>query len=75
MATNMSLCWDCCNATGNCLWSRYGKPVPGWEADYLKPNGTKPYDTYLVRDCPEFVRDSYDGGIRREQREIKLTKR
>ena len=70
--STFQLCWDCKKAIGGCRWSDYGRPVKGWEADLIKPNGTKPYTTYMIHSCPEFVRDGYDGGTRREKREIKL---
>ena len=68
-------CWDCANANAGCEWSKEGKPVKGWIATYIKANGTKPYDTYFVHDCPQFKRDAYEGGTRRLKREIKLEKK
>ena len=67
-----TLCWDCSKATGKCLWSSFGKPIEGWDADFIKANGTKPYSTYMVYGCPEFDRDAYVGGTRKTEREITL---
>lgn len=67
------LCWDCEKATGGCTWARRLKPVEGWVARKINPSPTKPYVTYFIESCPEFKRDSYNGGLRREPRkEIKL---
>ena len=68
-----TLCWDCAKATGMCPWSKRSKPVEGWEAEFVPRNGgTKPYDTYVVIACPLFERDSYDYGLHRKPRIIKL---
>ena len=51
-----TLCWDCANSVSKgCEWARKLKPVKGWTADETKQG-------YLVRDCPEFIRDSYEQG-------------
>ena len=68
----ISLCWDCKNAVSGCCWAKENKPVDGWKAKFIKAQNSKPYDTYLVINCPEFVRDAYDGGTRRNPRKIKL---
>ena len=57
MQYNDTLCWKCRNATGNCSWSERLEPVKGWTAELAKKTATKPYDTYLVRKCPEFISD------------------
>ena len=54
-----SICWDCRNATEKgCVWAALFEPVEGWDAEKTK-NG------YLVKGCPEFDRDSYEGGAYR----------
>lgn len=60
-----SLCWDCKNATGGCSWSNQLKPVDSWEAKEINPTNTKPYSTYIVYNCPLFIRDAYEGGQKR----------
>ena len=72
MTTRMSICWDCKKAIGQCPWSQRLVPVKGWKAIKISPTATKPYGTYLVQECPGFVRDAYDGGLRRSPRELKL---
>ena len=59
-----TLCWDCSKATGGCRWSDKSKPVEGWNAVHtMKQNEGRPdYLTYDVYECPEFVRDAYNGG-------------
>lgn len=71
MAT-FQLCWDCKKALGGCPWSDSFKPVEGWGATKVNKSGAKPYDTYSIYSCPEFERDAYDGGQKREKRVIKL---
>ena len=70
-----SLCWDCSHATGGCSWANELKPVHGWVADEIKYQPSKPYTTYLVRSCPLFDRDAYDGGTRRTPKELELKKK
>ena len=60
-----TLCWDCKNATGNCCWSSYGKPVPGWTAQKLQKSSAKPYETYVIEECPQFIRDAIGGGLKK----------
>lgn len=69
-----TICWDCRFAVGGCSWSSKFKPIEGWTAYEVKPSNTKPYSTYMVEQCPKFERDAYDGGTRREKREIILDK-
>jgi hypothetical protein len=50
------ICWNCKNATGNCLWSSCGKPVPGWEAtpNTYDDEGTE-VRSYSILTCPQFI--------------------
>lgn len=52
-----TLCWDCKKFSGGCSWTRPDevKPVKGWNAK-LTDRG------YIVKQCPEFVRDSFCRG-------------
>ena len=60
-----TLCWDCKNSTTyGCDWAREFIPVKGWEATETK-NG------YLITNCPEFVRDSWEFGAYRTEEEYK----
>lgn len=65
-----TLCWDCMKATGGCSWSNYWEhtPVEGWKAEprrlRLDSRGGECM-TYVIAECPEFVRDAFDGGTRR----------
>ena len=64
-----TLCWDCAKACGGCSWTEYYSqtPVDGWVADkrILRMDNYKFCYTYVVRQCPEFVRDAAGGGIYR----------
>ena len=71
----MTLCWNCKKAIGECSWSKSFKPVKGWNAIRYEKEGSTPYVTYTVLDCPEFERDAYDGGARQTPREITLEKK
>lgn len=68
-----TLCWDCARAIGprekRCSWSNDFKPVKGWDADFTVVHAGNAGETtsYLVRSCPEFVRDAWDGGARRKE--------
>jgi len=67
---DQTLCWDCANATGNCRWSEKLKPVKGWTAEKtLKHSsygsGQVLIESFIVRECPEFVRDCYGHGTKR----------
>lgn len=56
MSKQMTLCWDCGNAcNGGCSWSRCLEPVKGWEAK-------KTADSYVVKHCPNFKRETYGFG-------------
>ena len=58
-----TLCWDCKKSTNSgCSWSENFIPVKGWEVE--KSVGMH-YDSFCVLACPEFVRDSFDGGTQR----------
>lgn len=59
-----TLCWDCKNATGNCSWSENLKPVNGWKAERTHIHSTD-IDSYMVYECPKFVRDAIYGGQRK----------
>lgn len=59
----------------------YLKPVEGWKAKtrviYSMGSGERPYVSYNVRECPEFIRDKEKKGARymtREELEKKLAK-
>lgn len=55
-----SICW-CCekSCTAECSWSREFIPVDGWTAEPWKTaNGV---DSFLVRECPEFVKEIREG--------------
>lgn len=60
-----TLCWDCHNATGGCPWSDNGKPVKGWTAKEVQKTNGKPYSTYIIYDCPLFIRDAINGGLKK----------
>ena len=60
-----TLCWDCARATGKCPWSDRLVPVKGWVAEKTKPSNSKPYVSYIVRECPGFVRDALRAGLKR----------
>ena len=62
---NVTLCWDCCRATGGCPWANELIPVKGWTAQKIHKTSSKPYDTYIVLDCPLFERDAVGGGLKR----------
>lgn len=64
-----TLCWDCKNSCHDgCSWSREAIPVDGWEIEKNK-NG------YKVLSCPEFSRDSYDGGAYKEDEYKRILQR
>ncbi len=62
MIYESTLCWDCKNAVPDaeyrhgCSWSRYGRPVKGWNAkrkDVYIEYG-KSTESYMVYECPLF---------------------
>ena len=60
-----TLCFDCKNATRpwKCPWVAKYAPVPGWLAEKTQLcKRSSPYDSYYVKACPRFKRDSYCGG-------------
>lgn len=59
-----TICWECAKACGGCSWSEYAvyEPVPGWKA---LPGKIQEIDTWVVLECPEFVRDAEPGGLKR----------
>lgn len=61
-----TLCWDCAKACGDCSWSGHDHtPVPGWTATEVHKED--PADTsYIVTDCPLFMRDGYRSGLSRK---------
>ena len=62
-----SICWDCSNATGGCLWSKRLKPVPGWKIIPTRKTSSdgRDYASCIVLECPEFKRDAVGGGMKR----------
>lgn len=66
-----TLCWDCARAIGprsnRCSWANDFEPVDGWEAEFTVVHAGNAGETtsYLVRSCPEFVRDAWEGGAKR----------
>lgn len=61
-----TLCWDCANATGNCSWSEELIPVENWTAqEVVKTEPERVYTTYIVLECPEFIRDSWYYGLKK----------
>ena len=67
-----SICWDCANACGECSWSDHWKhePVNGWNAirNDLKTKEGDTTESYIVIECPEFIRDAYGYGAERKRR-------
>lgn len=65
MATTKShtICWDCANACGNCSWSSVQPvPVSGWVAKPIFKQ--KSSGSFIVYECPLFIRDAVDGGMK-----------
>lgn len=56
---NDSKCWDCKNFAGGCSWSKEGKPVEGWTAEF----SNKSLKSYRVVDCPLFEPDDDLGDL------------
>ena len=58
--TKPTLCWDCKKSTTKeCSWAEKLEPVDGWEAI---PCNKKEFDSFSVIRCPEFQRNSFEGG-------------
>ena len=66
---NHTICWECANACGGCSWSEHMNhtPVPGWRATRrdVVTKGGESTESYIVHDCPQFVRDAYENGQKR----------
>lgn len=62
-----TLCWDCAKATGRCRWSKYLKPVQGWEIIPTKKINSEGhgYQSCVVLKCPEFEQDAVGAGTKR----------
>ena len=58
-----TLCWECGRACGGCSWSSRFEPVEGWVA--LPVKQAYGSDSYIVAECPMFVRDAIDHGVHR----------
>ena len=69
----LTLCWDCANAVGGCTWSDDFKPVEGWTAKLVhKSTFYGESESYVVEDCPCFIRDAYANGTKRYRKEDEL---
>ena len=68
---NKTICWTCANATGNCPWSAHDspRPVPGWIAEktVVKAGRDITFDSFIVYNCPMYIRDSLNNGLERLQ--------
>ena len=69
-----TLCWECRKAaTKECSWARAFEPVEGWEAvrvpERCHSNGQRVEGSYIVKQCPEFERDSCEHGLKRWKKE------
>lgn len=62
---NETICWNCARAIGKCSWSARLQPVKGWTATEYKATSSRPYTTYVVKECPGFIRDAFNGGLKR----------
>ena len=70
---HQTLCWDCANATGGCSWADHGDhtPVNGWTAKettlkcHSPSSNNETTSSFIVIDCPEFIRDAEGHGARR----------
>lgn len=61
-----SLCFDCLWATRpwKCKWVAKNKPVDGWLATpTIVSKKSSPFQSFNIRACPKFKRDSYCGGL------------
>ena len=60
-----TLCWDCKNSTKpwKCPWVEKSDTVAGWIAKPTSVGKFYNYSSYQVVDCPQFVRDSFSGGM------------
>ena len=65
-----TLCWDCKRSYKNmCSWAMNYEPVEGWIATQTHNKYT---DSYLVKKCPLFDRDGYNGGSKRPPKGVKV---
>lgn len=58
-----TICEQCQNACGKCLWSALALPVKGWVAEptiILRHHGHG-YNSFRVVSCPMFVKDDKEG--------------
>lgn len=63
---SLTLCWDCARACGYCSWSSRLKPVKGWVAEKTsKETHGSISSSYIVYECPDFVRDAVGHGLKR----------
>lgn len=75
MVVESTLCWDCrCSTTKECSWARRFKPVKGWVVtEKLVKNAHNATNgetkSYIVHECPDFIRDSWGGGRYRTKEE------
>lgn len=54
-----TLCWSCSNACAKCNWSKFEKPIEGWNAQPTKyKDESDIVESYLVVGCPQY---KYDG--------------
>lgn len=71
---SQTLCWDCAKACGGCSWSDHWlhKPVEGWKADRndIRTKAGYEIESYIVMECPEFIRDAKGGGQERIRRNV-----
>ena len=67
-----TLCWDCARATGGCPWSDRLRPVKGWTAIPTRKNTM--LASYIVIECPGFIRDAYASGLKRYKKDDPLVK-
>ena len=71
--TNQTICWDCANATGGCSWVDHFIPVDGWQAVpkkmklHNKLDGRSETGSFIVSECPEFIRDAFGYGLKRTE--------
>ena len=67
------LCWNCQNAFANKgCWIGCEKEVDGWEAEKVKVRNLghelRIEETYLIKKCPNFVKDE----VKEESRENRI---
>jgi hypothetical protein len=72
MTISGSKCWDCAKYNSGCSWAENFTPIEGWVATPTK--NAYGIESYTVYDCPEFVRDAYNSGLRRMKDGPKVVK-